>query len=483
MVDQVVPSTADRLQPWWTPRARKHYDRAMADFKQRCVSVVRTATRKYASTQDWYDGKKTVQGLAEPVRELRASAADRVLIQEVHGHLVIVDVGNHDVVAEFVATAGAYREDQLSQAEPALPAFNPSTEAPLFVNIDQPVEPHYAEELSGTSWLSFLSDEQARVADALFERVSMSSRSTREPFLAYISGGAGTGKTVILLNLAIRLREAGFPVRFECSAALTNHLRQYTGINVRSLNIAMPGAIRLIDDPASPGRIDLAWNGVSGHRDHTVIAGFDPLQWRDKRLAEAIAGLPSADVEFHLSTCYRQGANLGLHALEIVAAVHDRSSWRSDPHRVKAERDLLKELEARYLANLQFVKPGGRSRVIDGGIKSKAFADEVEALRARFDRWHDMPSLLILEDREHGVTTGKNLSQPLQGIKRVTESLQTINAYRGLDFQAVWIFMSKTYYERIQKGQLSLSKQEWESLRDLHVAFTRAKDETIVVLV
>jgi hypothetical protein len=122
-------------------------------------------------------------------------------------------------------------------------------------------------------------------------------------------------------------------------------------------------------------------------------------------------------------------------------------------------------------------------RVIEPGEVDSAIGQEAEALRRRWDRWPDMPCLLVLEDRAHGVHLTKTQRKAWKGIARQTSDLQDVGAYRGLDFQATWIFMEKQFYDRIQEGKAGLSTAEWESLRDLHVPFTRAKDETLLFLV
>jgi hypothetical protein len=62
----------------------------------------------------------------------------------------------------------------------------------------------------------------------------------------------------------------------------------------------------------------------------------------------------------------------------------------------------------------------------------------------------------------------------------MTKDLAKVPTYRGLDFQAVWIFISRPLYDRVNTGKLSLSAVEWEFLRDLHIPLTRAKDELVM---
>ena len=42
--------------------------------------------------------------------------------------------------------------------------------------------------------------------------------------------------------------------------------------------------------------------------------------------------------------------------------------------------------------------------------------------------------------------------------------------------------MSEDLYGRVQTGQTGLSAKEWESLTNLHIALTRAKDETVITV-
>ncbi|WP_369133601.1 AAA family ATPase [Modestobacter sp. I12A-02662] len=393
-----------------------------------------------------------------------------------------MDLGDHGVVDRYVSRSAQQRRTDLAAATEAPVGFHPAVEVPLFVNIDDLVEPSYDAELD-SGWLTFLSEEQSVVGNELATSIA-AQWGRDDTFVAYLRGGAGTGKTAIVLNLALRVLDAGIPVRLECSSALAKHLTQHTNVNVRHLQQElMQGGVLLVDDPSSPAAAQAAVSRARDAGARAVVVGYDPLQWRHKRLRQAMAGLPTPDLDYRLSTCYRQASSLAQQAIEMVAAVHDRSSWRVDPKLIAEERLLLKELEAEYLAGLCFVKPGGRVRVIEPSEVNSAFTAEAEALRTRWDRWTDMPCLLLLEDRDHGVQLTKGARAGLRGIARQTNKLQNVDAYRGLDFQATWIFMSKDFYDRIQEGKAGLGTAEWESLRDLHVAFTRAKDETLLFLV
>lgn len=347
----------------------------------------------------------------------------------------------------------------------------------ILLDVDGSTEPETAEELQGKEWLWFLSEEQAAVADALFDAVT---RSPHTGSLSYIMGGAGTGKTAILLCLASRLDDAGVPVEFICSPALGKHLSSYAGVNMKSLQGTTSHTVILVDDPAGPQDVS-AWGSRTSRDRKNVIVAFDPLQWRGKRLEDQMARLPKAR-EHTLRTCYRQGENLARQAQNLVATVHDLSSWRIDRKKVAAERQFLKMLESEYLGNLALVRPGGRVKVIPSPQSLRMFRDEAESMRDRWYRWTDLPSMLLLQDSEHGVRLSKDLRTPLTGVKMLSASLDDVERFRGLEFQSVWILMEERFYNDIQHGKTGLSSAEWEQLRDLHIALTRAKDEMLIFL-
>jgi hypothetical protein len=210
-----------------------------------------------------------------------------------------------------------------------------------------------------------------------------------------------------------------------------------------------------------------------------VVVAFDPMQWREKRAAEAMTelGPDRYPNQHHLRSCYRQGNVIATEANRIMTMVHELSSWRVAPDRVAEDRAFLRSIQASYLSDLEFVKKGGRVKTYTGNIAANMKA-EAARLAERWDRWKDMPALLMLEDREGGAAFPKTAA--LQGVSRLTMSLQDVKGYRGLDFQAVWILLSKELHVRLTRGAMGLATADWEELRDLHVAVTRAKDELVV---
>ena len=213
-----------------------------------------------------------------------------------------------------------------------------------------------------------------------------------------------------------------------------------------------------------------------------MIVGFDPMQWPLKSLKTQLATLPAADFDEILLDCYRQSSGLARKATELISAVHERSSFRVDPPRIMAERTVLEELSAQYLKGLSFSRPGGRFAVRECHRWTSWRKPTDFGTAPTYGRT-PCPALLVLEDRVAGIKTPTVVKQAKKGIKTQTEGLDTVGSYRGLDYQAVWIFLDRAFYYRVQQGVTGLRGFEWTRLLQLHVPLTRARDETVLFLV
>jgi len=473
----------NKREVYWTSRAEAAYWSASPALQAQVVKSVRGAFQRWCSVPNWFDGKQALQGLDQNVYEWRTTQRKggfRVLLMEddhAYPRLLIVDIADHPGVSELVNRGDSEVSMLGALATLAPAAFTHTGPHHLLHDVEGSTEPEVPEELQGKEWLWFLSEKQAEAADALFDWVT---KSPATGSLSFVTGGAGTGKTAILLCLATRLDHAGVPVQFRCSPALAKHLNAYAGVNMRALESPKPNAVVLMDDPAGPQEVTELSGQVARDNTHVIVA-FDPLQWRGKRLEAQMSRLPKAPTRT-LDTCYRQGENLAKQTQALVAAVHDLSSWRVDPKKVAAERRFLKALESEYLDNLKLIRPGGRVKVIPSSQARDVFLEESTSLKDRWYRWTDLPSLLLLQDSDHGVHLSKVSRSPLRGVKMLSASLDDVERFRGLEFQSVWILMQEQFYNDIQNGKTGLSSAEWEQLRDLHIALTRAKDEMLIYL-
>ena len=224
-----------------------------------------------------------MQGLDEMVYELKVTSGDRALLQAKQGRLCLVEIGDHDVTDRYADLPRAVRTERLQHTSPAPACFLPDNPAPLFRNIDMPYAPLCEEELFGEEWLHFLSDEQQDVKNQIRASLNEAMTSTqRPPFVAFVKGGAGTGKTALLLSLALEYADSGRTVDFRCSPAVGEYLGEHRQINMSTLrsSASSEGAreLVLLDDPKTVSTLISAIHQAQERGSLGIVVGFDPLQ-------------------------------------------------------------------------------------------------------------------------------------------------------------------------------------------------------------
>ena len=99
-------------------------------------------------------------------------------------------------------------------------------------------------------------------------------------------GGPGTGKTMILQNIAEKLDRIGRAVTLQMSDPVRKYLES-GGAKLPGLNLEVTeGTILLIDDPETSRHLisDLRRGKSRGVR--AVVIATDPLQWLEKQSLE-----------------------------------------------------------------------------------------------------------------------------------------------------------------------------------------------------
>lgn len=222
------------------------------------------------------------------------------------------------------------------------------------------------EEELGKDWLHFLGEEQHDARDQIITGINAAlNRPTTPAYTAFLTGGAGTGKTALLLNLAMDYRENGWSVDFRCSKAVRAYLQQHAGVNMRELtHSSNDGAdLVLLDDPDSAYTIRTTMELAERSGSRAVVAAYDPLQWYDdKRLARSLAALDGLGETFTFSVCYRQSANVVALAQDVAREINAKSSWRQAAAKVTEEQRFLDTLLSTYSDGLVHARPEGDTR-------------------------------------------------------------------------------------------------------------------------
>lgn len=430
--------------------------------------------------------RKALQGSPLPLYRVKVTKGDRLLLHWEGRQIVLVDVGPHEVMEIFTSLPVATQRAIIDRASPADRVFLPEYVNSLFESVDGTVLARYDAELIPQVWAQFLDLEQQSVLGDVEQAVA-DHVAAGQPEMAvhFVLGGAGTGKTTLLLHLAADLPVLlERPVTLRVSTAVRNYLRQVSVLSGLAVNEpATAGGVVLLDDPGSAFEVEKAIAVAREAGAAAFVMAGDPLQWNDKDLAGAYARLGSRGVDqvHTLHTCYRQQGKVATRALDMTRAILERSSWRSDPRRIEAERERLADLKHMCLDSVVLADDAGRAPVYRDNL-DLAFANEALRLRLRDDRWETHP-LLLLYDGEAGVKLPGRWKAMLEGLGVHIKPLTSSDQVRGVEYQEVFLLLSEHLVDRIDRGDNGLSAVEWKGFMTLHRLFTRAKDSVVTFVI
>jgi hypothetical protein len=199
----------------------------------------------------------------------------------------LIDVGPHEVMEDFLSLKSSIKEGILKNVNSmpswfykASKSFNRSKDKSALSNAgNDDMRWLYEDELN-ESWLQFLDHEQFRVRTSIYEDVKRPGAFR----FHLILGGAGTGKTVILLNLALTLQESGRNVVTRFSEQVLKYLnsgkQRVPGSNLE----LQPGAVVILDDPTELADLRRMIQESKRIGVRALVVALDPFQWIERRV-------------------------------------------------------------------------------------------------------------------------------------------------------------------------------------------------------
>jgi hypothetical protein len=339
----------------------------------------------------------------------------------------------------------------------------------------------YAEEL-GDEWIRFLDLEQSALRDELFKELQAPEANG----VYLILGGAGTGKTMVLLDLAWKLtREAGIPVRLD----LPEGVREYLAKSEQDywFQKAKSGRIVLLDDPKDFDSMEAAINSASSHRQAIVIA-IDPTQWTHKRTRDKFWRFLTTKNprKYELTTAYRQGGAIGQEVLKVLNSFYDSASMFAGEENVLLDRGKAEYWETLCLKKLKHVDDLGFFAIHEvadeDDLRSKV-ARELEGVLA-FETYRRWPKLLIglqFGDRApRGLTEALSDAQMTVGRHCKFRSFYEVHKVRGVEFESVFIFLTGDQFRKLKKGPTGLSGPDYEGITQPLTFLTRAENRLAI---
>jgi hypothetical protein len=337
----------------------------------------------------------------------------------------------------------------------------------------------YEAELSD-EWVHFLDNEQAKISETLFQKLVIPND---EMSVEFVMGGPGTGKTVVLLNLATNLDQAGRAVSFEASPNVIKYLSS-GGLNVPGANKGFgPGVVALIDDPASSKVLADSLRKAKSAGCRAIVIGFDPLQWHERKMEANFRKIfENVKYEFYpLWTCYRQTSGVGKKTLELTEKIYQASSRYLDTLKQQAERAELQPYIDLSLG-MSFVDDSGRYVLYDNNIEAN-YKIEVARFRARIDRWTHTSPIAFVYDDDLPKEFIKSLRSEASGLNRTEIPLSKYREIRGVEFQELFLFVTSDFWNDLNAGKMGVGSEEWEKLACLHTILSRPKDSLALFVV
>ena len=485
----------------WTQRFEQRLERYNG-IRDYVANKTGELLKKYnADPTNWtYDLEKLKDKSFGSVKAYRIpiTSRDRLVFVVDDKKLILADVGDHDVMDEYSRMPRAAREQDLSTAIAPKPWFDKAVKLSLrdkkgatppksievfdVLNeeyISSDLRWKYEEELD-ESWIQFLDDSQARVVDEILSNLM---ESNDDFSIYFIMGGPGTGKTVVLVNLLFRLTDQGRSVSLEVNKQVAKYLgrgsRPLPGINLGF----GPGVTVLLDDPTSIDELSDAIRKARSSKCKALVVGFDPLQWHERKMEEKFKKI-CENIKyrnFELWVCYRQSFGVARKSLELTQRIYGESSRYLDSSKIQNEKDDIQQYLDLTLG-MEFVDDSGRSRVIQKDLESE-FERELERLRQRIDLWKHTHSTCIIYEDPIASFWRPFIKTNFQGINKLEIPLSKYREIRGVEFQEVFLFLSETFWNKLNIGEQGLNSSNWEKITSLHTILSRPKDSLVIIVV
>lgn len=474
------------IQVEWTSRFKNNYERYNGQRAKIRSRIHELRKKMIEEPATWL---RNMEKLRDPVAQIyrdKITDGDRLIFSPVNG-LLLVDVGPHEVMEEFQSLGNQQKRNILTEKERVPDWFfleyESGGKANNSLTNDSSSSTYdnsemrwlYEEELS-EAWLQFLDQQQSQVKDLIFQQVK-----TPGPFEFHlILGGAGTGKTVVLLNLALSLSASGRNVVCQFNDQVLKYLNSGSQ-RVPGSGLSMqPGAVVLLDDPMSFGELKQKLVEARKMEVRALVVALDPFQWVERRVYEKFNELVevTGPVQHVLDVCYRQSKAVGKQAIDYTKSILEKTSPFIIESKIANHKKEIDPLRQICVDNVSFVDSGGRYKYYDSNLTENFFL-EFDRFLNREDRWTHWHPMLIIFDPS-GTSMPDLWIEKIRGNNVLYKSLNQISKIRGSEFQEIFVLLGEKTWEKLQEGVLGAGAVDWEHLLGLHTVLTRSKDTTVI---
>ena len=378
---------------------------------------------------------------------------------------------------------------------------------------DEP-EPFVAEQ-----WLKFLSDEQINLEDEVLGQLS---DNTQFQF-HIILGGAGTGKTQVLLLLAQELQESGHRVGYFTTSGVRSMIEK-AGLDIPSENLAR-GAVHLVDDPTEVGQVTEALKRAKAFQARALVVAIDPFQWTERTAFLKLATIlgehnPAEDLlgrrntlvnlknevtgvpihKHYLKTAYRQTKVAGTGSIGLSNSIFQRMNPYVRSEKMTQFASITRPFVDNLLGGLSHVSEGGSFEIIEDGTAEQVWK-ALSMFASRSDRWTWTESALFVFDGSQGESKWSDYQVEIPGVSdqpgfdvdtSLWQILPAMNvrgirfsdpiSVRGQEFQDVLICISRRRWSQFRTAKTGMDGPSWASIMPIHTFTTRAIDSVLIIV-
>jgi len=494
------------MKVYWTPRFKSQLDRYTGVQEMvisRTAELIRKAESNPASWHRYEEKLKDDSFGSVQAYKTAVTSGDRLVFVVEKDQLILVDIGKHEIMDDYARMSKSARDKDIRSSYEVDSWFASKLSKKLLeksstrnkeniskqrVNISEIMSEEiqgddfryaFDEELN-EKWVLFLDEQQSKVANEIYKDLEIPEEKIK---IHYILGGPGTGKTNVLLNIAIRLENADKAVSFQLSQGVLKYLNSGS-TKVPGANLGPgPGVVLLVDDPADLQSMTGIIRQAKSSKCKAVIIALDPLQWHEKEMPETFEKIWSnyENITHKLDVCYRQSAGVAKKQLKLFTSLLGKNSRFLVEERQKQERMNL----APYLnlsLDMTFVDEAGRYKVYLSETQNN-FIKEIERFRKREYIWkHTNPIVFIYHD-DLPKEVKNYAKQYSQGLNRIEFNYSDYKKTRGIEYQELFLFLDFEFWNRINDGQQGLKTSDWQQIACLHTLFSRPKDGLVIFVI
>lgn len=412
--------------------------------------------------------------LGHEAYELDINRSWRAIVQIRDRGLVLCRVGDHNMILKKRFTL---RDFARATKEAPLPFSRMVCESALQPYVEGPSRQLLTA--LDSRWLYSLSTQQSEAVEVLYQRVTSGSRGKTQ-FM--VSGGPGTGKTVILIQVAELFDWDPSRVVFDVSDEVATYLAAGLGDRIRRCRAKAwertEAQVVLVDDPTDWIDIELAFDEEPASCGRLVVVATDLAQVKDVVEDKQVrAFMKERNVgHINLTECYRQTEKVGRQSLAFLRNISER--FTKHIHQDKVSEFARRHRMSIESANsMDFVSPGGYATVVEKAGNEDVL-DHLRRISAQplWRQWH--PLCLVLDD---DLSLNANIRARVKDLNGKVVRFSDVEALRGVEYQHVFLVLGRIrLLEVMVKGKSGLSTDDYLTARSMRIPFSRATDSMVV---